>query len=203
MKYQESTKGRSMHRRSLTPLTSILAFAGLLAVVALMNVLPTGANMATATETTEAGVLTEVEAQGRARLLHEAFHATLQFVHHEYYRLNQKLTLPAATLERVFEEMESNQNVKLRWLAVNAQAMNVDHAPQDEFEKQAVTALSAGQNEFSRLEKDVYRHAGAITLTSECLKCHAPTRTNNKDRAAALVITIPLRTKSKTSEKTP
>jgi hypothetical protein len=139
---------------------------------------------------------TKEEAQGRARLLHEAFHA-LQFVHHEYYRKDEGLALPAATLDRVFRELAARRNVKLRWMAVTAKAMNVDHNPQDDFEKAAVAALTAGQDEFDRVENGVYRHAGTITLTSDCLKCHLPGRTSNRDRAAALVISIPLQTKSK------
>src|SRR5688572_20164196 len=77
---------------------------------------------------------TEQEALGRARLLHEAFHATLQYVHHEYYRQDEQLPLPAATLERVFKEVATRQHVKLRWLAVNATAMNVEHSARDDFE---------------------------------------------------------------------
>ena len=138
---------------------------------------------------------TEDEARGRARLLHETLHATLQVVHDEYYRPDERLTLPAATLERVFRELAARQNVKLRWLAVNAQAMNVNHAPQDEFEKNSVTALTAGQDEFERVEHATYRYTGAITLSSACLKCHLPGRTSNKDRVAALVISIPLSAK--------
>ena len=136
------------------------------------------------------------EARERARLLHETFHATLQFVHHEYYRPDQKLAIPATTLKRVFDELATSRNVKLRWLAVNAQAMNVDHIAEDEFEKAAVMALTKGQEEFSQVEDGVYRHAGAITLSSECLKCHLPRRTSTKDRTAALVISIPLLKKS-------
>jgi hypothetical protein len=30
-------------------------------------------------------------------------------------------------------------------------------------------------------------------LSSECLKCHLPNRTSTKDRAAGLVITMPVR----------
>ncbi len=135
---------------------------------------------------------TAEEARARARLLHEAFHATLQFVHEEYYREGERLALPAATLERVFRELAARRNVKLRWLAVNAKAMNVDHQPQDEFEKASVAALTEGKDEFARVENDVYRHAGRITLTSDCLKCHLPGRTSTRDRSAALVISIPL-----------
>ena len=144
-----------------------------------------------ATEKPEQPV-SENEARARARLLHEAFHATLQFVHDEYYRPDQRLELPANTLERVFGELERSQKVRLRWLAVNAQAMNVEHAARDDFEKAAVASLITGKNEFDRLEKGTYRYAGAITLTSACLKCHLPARSDNRDRAAALVISIPL-----------
>lgn len=132
------------------------------------------------------------EARQRARLLHETFHATLQFVHTEYYRPNERLTLPASTLERVFKELERSHNVRLRWLAVNAQAMNVDHEPRDDFDKACVAALKDGQSEFDRVENNVLRYAGAITLSSDCLKCHLPARTNVKDRIAALVISIPV-----------
>lgn len=133
------------------------------------------------------------EARARARLLQESFHATLQFVHDEYYRPDERLEIPAKTLERVFAELDRSHKVQLRWLAVNAKAMNVEHAPRDDFEKAAVAAMLAGKSEFDRLERGIYRHAGAITLTSSCLKCHLPGRTDTKDRAAALVISIPLK----------
>jgi hypothetical protein len=134
---------------------------------------------------------TAEEAPGRARLLHETVHATLQVVHHEYYREDENLKIPAASLQMVFRELARRQRVELRWLAVNAQAMNVDHVPRDDFEKQAVKALAGGATEFASQDERFYRYA--ITLDSSCLKCHAPTRTNNRDRTAALVIKLPLR----------
>ena len=135
------------------------------------------------------------EARARARLLHETMHATLQIVHHEYYREDEGLKIPAATLQRVFREVGKRQKVELRWLAVNAQAMNADHKPRDEFEKLAVEALSGGANEYERIEDGSYRLASTITLTSDCLKCHAPTRTSNKALAAGLIITMPVQPK--------
>jgi hypothetical protein len=132
------------------------------------------------------------EARGRARLLHETMHATLQYVHHEYYREDEGLAIPAATLKSVFRELARRQNVGLRWLAVNAKPMNVDHTPKDDFEKRAVQALASGKEEYELAENGVYRHVGVITLASECLKCHLPNRTSTQDRAAGLVITIPL-----------
>lgn len=132
------------------------------------------------------------EARARAQLLHETVHASLQVVHHEYYREDALLTIPAVTLRRVFGELSSRHKVELRWLAVNAQPMNVEHKPRDDFEKQAVEALAKGAAEYERSEDGRYRFAGAITLSSECLKCHLPNRTSTKDRAAALVISMPL-----------
>lgn len=137
--------------------------------------------------------VSEDEARSRARLLHETIHATLQIVHHEYYREDEALKIPAATLKQVFRELDKRHHVQLHWLAVNAQAMNVDHKPRDEFEQQAVKTLASGKSEYEQIDPGVYRLASTITLTSDCLKCHAPNRTSNQDKAAALVISIPLK----------
>ncbi|TXT27800.1 MAG: signal peptide protein [Planctomycetota bacterium] len=132
------------------------------------------------------------EARGRAKLLHETIRATLKVVHHEYYREDQKLPIPARTLKSVFRDLASNQQVNLRWLAVNAQAMSVEHNPQDEFERNAVNELASGKATYDLAKNGVYRYAGTITLTSECLKCHLPNRTSTKDRAAGLLVTMPI-----------
>lgn len=132
------------------------------------------------------------EARQQADLLHEALHAALQVVHHEYYREDEGLAIPAATLKKVFHELESRKKIKLRWLAVDAKAMNSDHLPQDEFERSAVTALAAGNEAHELVDGRIFRHAGPITLTSECLKCHLPNRKSNQNRLAGLVIEIPI-----------
>lgn len=133
------------------------------------------------------------EARGRARLLHETIRAMLQVVHHEYYREDQKLPIPARTFKKVFQELADQQKVEVHWLAVTGQAMNVSHDPQNEFERQAVNSLAAGAEEHERVEDGLYRHVGVIKLTAECLKCHVPNRTNLKDRAAGLIIAIPIK----------
>lgn len=60
------------------------------------------------------------------------------------------------------------------------------------FEKKAVQALRTGQPEFEASDEGVYRHAGLIRLSSQCLKCHVPLRTSNKERAAGLIIAMPV-----------
>jgi hypothetical protein len=132
------------------------------------------------------------EARGRARLLHETVHATLHYVHHAYFREDQGLKIPAATLEDVFKELESAHKVHLHWLAVNTRAMDIDHEAADDFEKAAVKAIAGGAEYHEAQEDHNYRFAGSITLASECLSCHLPGRSSNDPRAAALAIVIPL-----------
>lgn len=135
---------------------------------------------------------TVAEARSRARLLHEAFHATLHVVHQRYYREDEGLIIPAKTLESVFRELEKTHGVSVRWLAVNAPAMNVDHEPKGEFEEAAARALSKGKGEYEAIDDGVYRRVGAVTLTSECLKCHVPNRTSLEDRVAGLSVSMSL-----------
>lgn len=132
------------------------------------------------------------EARGRARLLHETIHGALQVMHRDFFREDEKLTIPSRSLEDVFRELALSYGVEVRWLAVNTEAMNIDHKARTEFEKNAVRELASGKEEFEVSDGDVYRHAGVIRLSSQCLKCHVPNRTSTKDRAAGLVITMPL-----------
>jgi hypothetical protein len=133
------------------------------------------------------------EARARARLLHETIHATLQIVHHQYFRDDEGLLIPARTMKAVFKELDRGCDVQLRWLVVDADAMNVDHKAKDEFERSAVKALASGKDEFEATDNGLYRHVGSITLSSECLGCHLPSRTSTEDRAAGLVISMRIR----------
>ena len=133
------------------------------------------------------------EARRRARLLHEAIHGTLQVMHRDFFNDEESLKIPSQSLEDVFSELEKTQQVTLRWLAVNTEAMDVDHKPQDEFEKAAAKALSQDKKEYEQASDTSYRYAGTIRLSARCLKCHVPDRKSLEDRAAALVITMPLK----------
>lgn len=133
------------------------------------------------------------EARARARLLHEAVHSTLQIVHRRYYREDEGLPIPAFTLKHVFSELEERSGVKVQWLVVDGEAMNVGHRPRNEFEKAAAKALASGAKEFGHSEAGLYRHAGPIRLHNDCLKCHVPSRTSTEDRTAGLVIMMPVK----------
>jgi hypothetical protein len=132
------------------------------------------------------------EARRRAEILHEAMHATLQVVHLQYFREDEGLAIPAATLRSVFRELGRRQGVELRWLSVNAQAMNTDHQPQSDFEKAAAEKIAAGAASHEQTTGGTYRRVGAVALESECLKCHLPTRTDTRPRAAGLLISMPV-----------
>lgn len=132
------------------------------------------------------------EARGRAKLLHETIHATLHLVHQQYYREDEGLELPAAALQGVFRELADGEKVELRWLVVDGQAMNVAHIPKSQFEKDAAKALASGQEEFELAQQGMYRRAGKIALTSECLKCHLPSRMSASPRSAGLIIAMPI-----------
>ena len=144
-------------------------------------------------DTNEKARPTMEEARARARLLHETIHGALQVMHRDFFHEDEKLRIPSRSLEDVFVELTRSHNVELRWLAVNTDAMNIDHNPKTEFEKYAVKALSSGEEEFELGANNIYRFAGTIRLSSVCLKCHVPNRTSTKDRAAALVISMPLK----------
>ncbi len=135
---------------------------------------------------------TVAEARIRAKILHEAFSGALQVMHRDYFREDERLKLPSKSLEDVFAELAKTHQVQLRWLAVNADAMSVDHQPKDEFDHKAVKILSSGKDEFELSEEKIFRFAGAIPLSASCVKCHVRNRTSNAERKAALVITMPL-----------
>lgn len=132
------------------------------------------------------------EARDRAVLLHDLANETLRAVHDAYYREDEGLPIPAVLLRDVFGELATRRQVEFRWLAVDADAMNVDHKAKTDFEKKAVQALAAGEAVYEETADGVYRHVGGVPLTSECLKCHLPNRRSTRTRHAALMIAIPV-----------
>lgn len=136
------------------------------------------------------------EARTRARILHETIEGALQVMHRDFFTGDDDLNLPSQSLEDVFKELARTWGVKVRWLGVNAKVMDKDHRPQDRFEEMAVEAIDGGEKEYEQVNPDYYRRAGLIKLQNECLKCHVPHRKTLEDRAAALVISMPVRASS-------
>lgn len=138
------------------------------------------------------------EARGRARLLHETIRGTLQVMHRDFFDEDDARAIPSSSMEDVFKELSLGFDVDVKWLVVNTDIVNVDHQPADRFEKEAAKALAKGKSSFETTESagsgtlNRYRYAGQIHLRSQCLKCHVKRRTNNEDRVAGLVISMPL-----------
>jgi hypothetical protein len=134
------------------------------------------------------------EARERAKLLHEVYQSTLDAVHHHYFRSDRPV-LPARAMEDVFADVDKRTGVKARWIAVNTQAMSVNHEPDTAFEKRAAAGLADGKSEYEQVDKGVYRRAGVIPLGAGCVSCHtrisgAPIKS---PRFAGLVISIPVK----------
>lgn len=133
------------------------------------------------------------EARSRARLLHEMIHGSLQVVHRDFFDDDNPSSIPSASFEDVFAAMEESYQVKLKWLIVETDMLNVDHQPVDDFEHAAVKALRAGEPRYEEVQQDRYRFAGPIRLASQCLKCHVKNRTTTEDRTAGILISMPLK----------
>ena len=66
------------------------------------------------------------EARERARLLHGTIHDTLQIVHSRYYREDEGLTIPAATLKEVFKRLAERRRRQAPLAGRRRRAMNID-----------------------------------------------------------------------------
>ena len=133
------------------------------------------------------------EARSRAKLLHEMVRGTLQVMHRDFFDEDDPNAIPSASMEDVFHEMGRSYDVRLKWLVVETDVVNVDHQAEDEFEKKAVEALTRKAPYVEAVEGNRYRFAGPIPLASQCLKCHVKRRTSTETRTAGLLISMPMK----------
>ncbi len=145
-------------------------------------------------EDVKKSAITVQVARQRAELLHTAFEATLIAVHRAYFE-GERDAVPAVVLEDVFSWVDKETHGKTRWIAVNTEAMNIDHEPKSDFEKKAAKALAAGNESFELIEDGVYHRAGAVSLVTGCLRCHETglIQRRQRKRVAGLVISIPFK----------
>jgi hypothetical protein len=133
-------------------------------------------------------------ARDRAKLMHDIYSATLDSMHHHFFR-RERAVLPARAMEDVFDAIDSKSGIKSRWIAVNTPAMSIHHEPETDFEKKAAAEIASGKADFERVEKGYYFRAGAIPLAAGCVGCHTKFGSNNDKtpRFAGLVISIPVK----------
>lgn len=150
------------------------------------------------TEEHQRAPLTLAEARQRAELAHNFYSATLDAMHRSYFT-SATAPVPARVMERMFKDVEREENLQARWIAVNARAMSIDHEPDTDFEKTAAKEIAAGKGSYERVENGVYQRAGAISLMNHgCLTCHHGFgKKNTKDRFAGLIISIPVQAAGK------
>ncbi len=134
------------------------------------------------------------EARERAKLLHEAYSATLETMHEHFFR-RDRAVLPARAMEDVFAEMHRRTSTKAAWISVNTKAMSIHHEPKNDFEKKAAKAIASGKRDYEIVEDGVYRRVGAIPLGASCVSCHTGfmAKTPQTNLFAGLVVSIPLR----------
>jgi homoserine dehydrogenase len=143
------------------------------------------------TETISAPATAE-EARSRAMLLHETIVGMLQVVHRDFFEVDESKAIPSASFEDVFHELSDQFQIKIRWLIVDTDVVNIDHQAQDDFERNAVTSLAKGSRQYAQVEGKTYRYAGTVRLASQCLKCHVKQRTSTEDRRAGLLVSMEL-----------
>jgi hypothetical protein len=134
------------------------------------------------------------EARERAKLMHDVYSATLDSMHHHFFR-RDRAVLPARALDDVFKEVDRKTKIKTRWIAVNTPAMSLNHEPETAFEKKAAAELAEGKADYEATEKGYYYRASPIPLGSGCVSCHTKfgVTEDKKPRFAGLVIAIPVK----------
>lgn len=134
------------------------------------------------------------QARAQARILRASYESTLEAIHRYYFDQNEKLRIPAKSMEDVFRDLDKKLGTETRWISVSTPAMNIDNEPETDFEKQAAEVLSGGKKEHELLENGTLHYAGTIALRAGCLRCHLSALAETVDRqpVAGFVISIPL-----------
>ncbi len=147
----------------------------------------------TAEKTESPRVSVEV-ARDRAVLMHEVSLATLEAMHDRYFH-REKSVVPARAMQDVFDHMRQQSHIDAKWIAVNTQAMSVDHEPETDFEKFAAKELAAGKPTVEKIEKGFYQRAATVPLTSDCIGCHDGffKSRSTVPKFAGLIIRVPVR----------
>ena len=174
----------------------------LLAAALLLSLVSAGPDQATSqktrpTEKTERGItslaakpLPIEQARQRLRMVHDIYETTLLAMHRHYFVPGKEKVIPSRAMEDVFYRMNKRWGIQARWLAVSAQAMNIDHKPRNAFEKAAVRALIREKPSHEEVKQGTYRRAGPIILFANCIRCHTSQR---RKPIAGLILSIPVK----------
>ena len=132
------------------------------------------------------------EARRTVSLLHDVYLTTLRHVHRRFPVSAGQPVVAALVIRDIQKELSSRGPVRSRFLAVDTRAMNPDHNPKDDFEREAVSALRRGSSRVEAIDGDQLRVATTVSLGGDCFPCHATEK--NEPGRAAISWTAPLRT---------
>jgi hypothetical protein len=109
---------------------------------------------------------------------------------------NQGRVPAATTTKQVFKEMEKRGWHSARLITTTDKFFNPENKPKDDFEKEAVQALSAGKDYFEKVETvDSKRSLRAATpvpaVLKECTMCHVYAKEG--ELMGAIVYTISIK----------
>lgn len=132
-------------------------------------------------------------ARTRAQLMHEIYAATLDTMHHRYFR-GDRAVVPARAMIDVFKEMEHQNGSRSRWISASFGPMSIDHKPKTDFEKRASKKIARGEDVVETVDDGYYRRAGSIPLGGGCVGCHGGFSAIRSESAkfAGLIISIPV-----------
>ncbi|MCA9267653.1 MAG: DUF3365 domain-containing protein [Planctomycetales bacterium] len=132
-------------------------------------------------------------ARDRAKIMHEVYVATLDAVHHHYFR-GERAVVPARAMEDVFDAVKQGSNIEARWISVSLKPMSITHEPKSDFEKKAAQEIAAGKPHYEEIADGVYRRAGAIPMENSCISCHVGffNKPGTSPKFAGLVISMPV-----------
>jgi hypothetical protein len=134
------------------------------------------------------------EARRAIALLDRNYQSALRQIHRRFPVGNGQPVVAAVVVRDMQREVGSGGVLSSRFLAVGTKAMNPDHEPRDDFERQAVQELKRGARWVEALESGKLRVATVTPLGGGCFPCHSTP--SGAPVQAAISWTVPIQTET-------
>lgn len=134
------------------------------------------------------------EARRTISLLDRNYQSALRQIHRRFPVGNGQPVVAAVVVRDIQRETGSGGLLSSRFLAVGVKAMNPDHEPRDDFERQAVQELKRGARWVEAQEDGKLRVATVTPLGGGCFPCHSTP--SGAPVQAAISWTVPLQAES-------
>jgi len=117
--------------------------------------------------------MTLTEARRTVALLDQAYQSTLRHVHRRFPVGHGQPVVAALVMRDVQREVSVGGGLTSRFMAARGKAMNADHEPRDDFERQAARELGQGARWVESIEGGRLRVATPVSLGGGCFPCHS------------------------------